>query len=173
MYWWKIKRLKDRLVERPLTAGEQLSYYIAALVLFYMLMALIQLAPAGSAPEVLVNFILSIAIAVFGSLYWYVSNGGANGKEFLPRLFAIAWVVTIRWSVLAVPLLILGGTVLMIASILVGDTGLDLADTPTPGPIITVAYYALWYLLWVLLIWRCGVHLRDVAGRTTETPVTG
>lgn len=172
MYWWNIKRLKDALAERPLTAREQLSYYIATWMLVYMLMALSQLAPAASAPEVLVHFILSIAIVVFGSLYCYVSNGGADGKEFLPRLFAVGWVVSIRWSVVAIPLIIFGSFFLAVLSILVGDTGPDPADAEL-GPIFTVASSALVYLLSIVLIWRCGVHLRDVARRTTETPATG
>lgn len=172
MYWWNIQRLKDALVERPLTAREQLSYYIATFVVLYLLMALGALAPAASASATVFNLILSFVFLVFGTLYCYASNGGANGTEFLPRLFAVGWVVTIRWSVVAVPLLILGGFVLMVMSILVGDTGPDPADAATPGPIFTVASTALWYLLYALLIWRCGAHLRDVAHRAPEKPMT-
>jgi hypothetical protein len=163
MFWWRIKQLKESLVQRCPTAREQLSYYIASGVVVSFT-ALGQLAPTQSALEVVVHWALWLAAIIFGTIYLYSCNGGATGKDFLPRLFAIGWVVAIRWSVVAIPLIIVIGSLLVLVVAVAA---------PHPSQVDPAAMFVvLYYLAVVLLIWRCGVHLREVALRSVQNAVT-
>lgn len=165
MYWWSIKKLKDSLVQRCPAAREQLSYYIATFALTYVLVALSGLAPAPGGLEFAVSLALSMAFLIFGSVYLYNCNGGATGKDFLPRLFAIGWVVTIRWSVVAIPLIIIIGSLLVLVLAVAA---------PHPSQVDPdVMFAVLYYLALVFLIWRCGVHLREVALRSAQNAAAG
>lgn len=171
MYWWNIKRLKDALVERPLTAREQLSYYIATWMLISGIAALAALAPSRSTPVVIVEIVVGTIFMILGSFYFYRCNGGAAGKELLPRMFSIGWVMTIRWSVLAIPLIMLIGFIVVVFAGLMGLAGPDPTENALE-PLFSTVYSALYYLFLVIFFWRCGVHLRDVAVRSAEPTAT-
>ena len=99
MYFWHIEKLKTEMAARPLSAREALPYLIVTVVL-PSLMACIPLTNHNLWDWL--GAIWSVLLVVFGTIYIYHQNGGANGQHFLQRYFAVGWVVAIRWIVVIV-----------------------------------------------------------------------
>ena len=151
MYFWKIKKLKSRLVDQPLSDRESLPYLLVQAVLCLLVISASGLGE-GKKPELLdfVSVGVSCLVVFLGTLHLYRMNGGGEGRHFLQRFLAIGWVVGIRCSGLFLFGFIIYG-VLRIHSpevTLWQDVVLSIA--------ISVFYY-----------WRTGEHIRDVSCQTT------
>ena len=151
MYFWRIEILKQTLVERPLSERETLPYLVvyvgltsAALYVSQGLNNVWDYLEAG----------LNVLITVLGTLHIYRKNGGANGHHFLQRYFAIGWVVTLRWLVAGVLLMVLFYGILVVL-------GADLEET---------SWYEVLFLtvLACAVYWSIGRHVGDVAQRTAD-----
>lgn len=149
MYFWRIEKLKSEMAARPLSEREALPY----LVVFVGLCAAV-----GYIPQSVANVwdglgaFWSVALAVLGTIYIYRQNGGADGRHFLQRYFAIGWVVAIRW--LAIVIL-----AAVAFSALIEFLGNESEET---------TWYEFLFLAIVEIVvyWRIGHHVRDLAERT-------
>ena len=82
-------------------------------------------------------------------------NGGADGEHFLQRYFAIGWVVAVRWGGLL--------ALAMIAHMTLLEAFGAASDSTTWHEVLLVAMGEL------VIYWRTGYHVRDVARRATGT----
>jgi hypothetical protein len=150
MYFWSIEKLKTEMAARPLSEREALPY----LVVFAGLSAAV-----GYIPQTMSNVwdglgaAWSIALAVVATIYIYRQNGGADGQHFLQRYLALGWVVSVRWIlVLILVAVAFHGTLAAVGS-----------DTESTH------WYDFLFLavVEVVIYWRIGHHVRDVARRAT------
>jgi len=106
MYFWKIKLLKQQLIEQGLSE-KQLFYYI----LIYVALSFIVIEMAGYFPNETPNAwdyfqsSMNIAIPIIGTIFAFRANGGNEGVRFAERYFSISLVVAIRFSVLLFPIM--------------------------------------------------------------------
>src|SRR5258706_5406001 len=142
MYFWRIKDLKAKLQERPLTEREVLPYLLVYLVLTAAT-TVFPMETMNSWDYVIATGVLVLTVA--GTVYTYQCNGGANGSHFLQRYFAIGWVVAVRWAAVVVPLFIVLTAILGIPK----DTNWHIA-----------LYFAI---VGALFYQRLGHHIREVA----------
>lgn len=148
MYFWQLRKLKRKMVARPLSEREILPYLLVYLPLTTAL---------ASIPEFSANVwdalwaISSTILTLVGSFYIYRQNGGANGQYFLQRYLAIGWVVILRWS-----LIIIITTVILLIL-------LELISINTFSE-ETTWYDFLYGTAWEVIVYqRIGHHVKDVA----------
>lgn len=148
MYFWRIEKLKTEMAARPLSEREVLPYLVVFVGLFTAF---------GYLPQAVTNVwdgleaVWSVALAVFGTIYIYRQNGGADGQHFLQRYFAIGWVVTIRWLAI---LVLAGAAFVALAEALGSET-----EETTWYDFVFLA------LVEAVVYWRIGHHVRDLAQR--------
>jgi hypothetical protein len=103
MYFYSIEKLKARLAEGPLPEKESVTYVIG----FAAVTALTGLLPASSGIWHYVNGSISVLFAFIGTYWIYLQNGGAEGKNFIPRYIILGWVSVIRYLTFATPAFII------------------------------------------------------------------
>jgi membrane protein YdbS with pleckstrin-like domain len=101
MYFWKIGKLKQQLIEQGLTE-KQLFYYI----LIYVALIAIDIEITGYFPYTepdlwaYVSSALNIFIPIIGTIAAFRANGGSSGINFAERYISISFVVSIQFFVL-------------------------------------------------------------------------
>jgi hypothetical protein len=151
MYFWRIDKLKAEMAVRPLSEREVLPYLVVQIAL---------LSVAGYIPATTTNVwdglgaVWSVSLAIVGTIYIYRQNGGAAGRHFLQRYFAIGWVVLIRW----LPMVVLMSVAFFALKTLLGE---DVEETTWDEFLFIAVVEAVIYL-------RIGHHVRDLAKRTKE-----
>lgn len=156
MYFWNIEALKRDIRRKPLAERVVFSYFFAHLIISLLesSLGLLFYSSPYELLELRIQSFLGMAIFVAAVPVLYVCNGGATGKDLLPRLIALGWVMYIRWYLLyLIPSAFLYG----LGYAIVYGTGQE----PTFAE-YTVLYLALVIVLIVLL----GAHLKDVAHQT-------
>ncbi|MBN8248945.1 MAG: hypothetical protein J0L84_16070 [Verrucomicrobia bacterium] len=154
MYFWRVEGLKTDLATRPMSDREALPYLIAFVALSG--------AAAGGPPQETYSIWdwlqvgWSVALALFGTVYIYRRNGGERGQQFLQRYLALGWVVSIRWVVFLIPIIMLYAMVVWM-----GDTW----QTTAPDALFFAA-------IEVVLYWRIGWHTHDLARRTAPSDLS-
>ena len=146
MYFWKINRLKNDLLKQPLSESESFKYLLATTVLY-------SLAMIPFLKNNLWDIYSAIAMAVvtvFGVIYAYKCNMGANGKNFLQKYLSIGWVVGIRWIVL----IMLPITIIYFIAIEIYS---GIPDSTTLSDAI---FFNIFYISY---FWLLGKHIRPVA----------
>lgn len=147
MYFWQLRKLKRKMVARPLSEREILPYLLGYLTLTA---ATVFLDYSSNVWDALWG-ISSSMLALIGTFSIYRQNGGANGQYFLQRYLAIGWVVTLRWSLI----IIISTVILLIV--------LELANISTFSE-ETTWYEFLYGTAWEVIVYqRIGHHVRDVA----------
>jgi O-antigen ligase len=152
MYFWNISKLKERLIDKPLDDREILPYVI----IFSLLLSLVFCIP----PEKenmwdTVGNILSLIIAIPGTIFVYQMNGGKKSEYFLQRYLVVGWVVAIRMGCLLIAAL---------AFILIYD--LYFINSLSMK---TSWYAALTYFIYEILVYyRTGIHLKYIVEHRTE-----
>lgn len=155
MYFWNIEKLKARLAEGTPTSREALPYVIAGSIFLSLgTLPFGQLAPNRWDYA---NWTFGALISVFGTLYAYRPNGGRDGEDFLVRYFLVGWVVAIRWLCLYIGLLFVG-----LIAFLIRNTGHSFEGGTSPW------MFAFNAPMLLLLVWRIGHHLADVAERRRD-----
>ena len=154
MYFWRIENLKNKMTTAPLSEREVLPYVIWSAVVTSASWTL----PGGEKMDVghVIMTMCNILIVIFGTIYVYRQNGGANGQHFLQRLYAIGWVITIRWCVYFI------GALAVIDWSLMISTGKKLGSQMSVSNWYYIAFWAIFYLA---LFTRLAHHVRDVAQR--------
>lgn len=110
MYFWKIKNLREHLIQGGLSQ-HALFVYVLLNVIFYeaMLEATGLFPTEGETTSIdwLWALINTLAVAT-GTWLCYYFNGGASGKEFAERYFSISFVVSLRVIALMLPVMSVG-----------------------------------------------------------------
>ncbi len=146
MYFWKIDKLKNDLLKKPLSESESFKYLLATLVVYSL----------GMIPFLENNIwdvysaIIITLITAIGAYYIYKCNKGASGNNFLQKYFSIGWVVGIRWMVfIALPIMVIFYIVKALLS--------DIPSYTTFTDVILV------HLLYIQYFWLLGKHIKEVS----------
>ena len=151
MYFWNIDRLKQDLIENGLSQGALFKY----IFVYVFLSALSYELTYNFLSEETTNIdyiqsALNIALTVFGTYFCYVANGENNGADFAERFFSIGFVISIRFIVLLVPIIIV--------MVFLSWDSEDIDNMSTKW--YEVALWAAWA---ALLYWRVIYHINQVA----------
>lgn len=146
MYFWKIDKLKNDLLKKPLSESESFKYLFVTLVVYNL----------GMIPFLENNIwdvysaIIAVLITAIGVYYVYKCNKGASGDNFLQKYLSIGWVVGMRWIVLILlPIMIVYFIVVPISS--------SISDTTTFSEVI------FFNILYISYFWLLGKHIKEVA----------
>lgn len=154
MYFWKIKRLREHLIEQGLGQRALFVYILLFTLINAAIVEFAFLLPTEGATQA-VDFIsplLAVAIIAVGTCLCFRANGGGAGREFAERFFSIGFVTGLL--VLAIYIPALAGLFLILV-IVEGadadpDAGILLIETLTQ--LFTIGYY-----------WRVITHINAVA----------
>lgn len=167
MYFWKINKLKELLANRNLTSKEAVFYYIFTFAFVNIINSLSQLSHSNNYLRVFVELLISLLITVYGTIFLYNKNGGASGKYFLERSFALGWVVCIRCFVIGIPILIFSIFILTIVLAIIGNLFLNIhIEEIFIQSISDIIAVIASYLLAIIIFWRTGIHIQDVADKS-------
>jgi hypothetical protein len=161
MYIWNIKALKKELAANTLTEPQLFVYFLAMLTLETLMFELDPLFPSTGDTDVwdYAYFVGSVVFTVGGTLVAYRMNGGSAGRGFLVRYFPLMWVLTVRFLVFMLPLLVLA--MIPVAYFSEALFGMDEAAEDFAALSMYVVLLSWgWFLAFY---YRLAVHLRDVA----------
>ncbi len=150
MYFWKIESLKRDIENRSFT-DKELIPYVVLFVGFYALASefTVYLPYEGINYLTYLMSVLNVLIPILGTIYAYKCNGGGNGENFGLKYFSISFVVSIRFLVYAVPVMIL-----VIAYWIVAYSEQD----EIPTTFFEVTLYSGWHALYY---YRVAKHVGD------------
>src|SRR3979490_280074 len=156
MYWLRLRRLKEDLIANRLTEHGAFPYFLAVLVVDAILVNSTFAFPGGYSTPTLATFgniVIPVIIITVATLLLYRANGGANGRLFFVRYFALLWVISIRFVPLAIA--VCAAWIYLFA---------DAEDSSAiwAGVAVWNAFYALYY-------WRVWVHFQEVSSRAAAT----
>jgi len=152
MYFWKIESLKKDIVGGSFTDKELIPY----VVLFTGLYS-IGIEITGYLPYEDINIwtyvmsAMNVLIPVIGTIYAYLRNGGSIGENFASKYFSIGFVISIRFLVYLIPLVVV---MIIYWEIMFGE------QEELPTTFIEVILFSAWY---VLLYYRMAKHIGDTA----------
>lgn len=150
MYFWKIKKLKEDILNDRLSAKENF-FYLLAYSTFYMILLLIAVVQLYESVGIWMA-VIQVLLFAGGTYYAFYSNGGAKGKEFSKRFFSIGWVFLVR----ATFFMTIGMLNLYVMTHLFGmERFLTVGSSAMIGLLFEMLFY-----------WRIGKHIADVAKRT-------
>lgn len=149
MYFWRIEKMKTEMVTCQMSEREVLPYVVVSAAVFSVAGYIRQ--PLNNRWDAL-SVGWSLLLAVFGTIYIYRQNGGANGQHFLQRYLALGWVVGIRWFVAFTP-------VVLVLYVMLAGASADAQSTRWQDVLIFAVAE-------IILYWRIGYHVRDLAMRT-------
>jgi hypothetical protein len=154
MEFIRLGRLKSTLGEGPLSAAETAKY----LAVQGALLSLIFIPTPADMPRdwTMIAYPVSAVLSVY---YCYRRNGGAAGKHFAERYLAIGWVVGLRIGFCAV-------VAVAVSAVIGALLGFDFDAISSPG--VTRAIDVAGFGLVLLVYWRMGVHLADVAEKMSR-----
>jgi hypothetical protein len=145
MYFWKINDLKRLIVERGLSETQVFYYLLLFVGLSAASIELIAYFPATD-PNAwnYLDSILNLVIPIVGTIAAYHANHGAAGKNFAAKYLSIGFVISIRFLVYLIPLIIV-----------------FLFSSPEEeSDWFEIVLFAAWY---VVMYARIVKHIRDTA----------
>ena len=92
MIWFDLKRLEKKIIENDFSDNEGFSYFLAFLVLGFIVGYNDSVWNRISSIELLVGLV----ITVWGAYSIFKTNAKGDGQDFFKRYFALAWVVGFR-----------------------------------------------------------------------------
>jgi hypothetical protein len=146
MYFWKIKLLKQHLINNGL-AEKQLFYYI----LIYEGLGALGVEIVGYFPNTepdlwtYVSSAINILIPILGTIAAFRANGGSSGTKFAERYFSIGLVATLRFFVLLIPIVCLMAVYWIFTNRLNNDT--PETTSPLETIVISIWYAALYFYM--------------------------
>jgi hypothetical protein len=146
MRFWRITQLKAEMRVQPLSERESLPYLVLFVASSSLVMGLPQ---SGFNAFDALDTLLSVMIAIVGTIFVYRRNGGIHGEYFLQRYLAIGFVVGVRCIVALLAL--------MIPMIIALDT-LGMLSDQTSWIDLLFSVVIQWFVYW-----RTGYHVRDLA----------
>jgi hypothetical protein len=159
MYFFALKKLKSNLIEKPFTERQALSYLIANVALYTLVIEILVTASSFSTtvtdipPYGIWNFIDSTAsiISVFVGIAWiYKCNKSDAGQYFLQRYLSIGWVTSLWFLIVMI--------LVSLLTLAIADESNNNAD-----PSLTVIYLALL----IGYYWFFGKQIAEVAEKAT------
>ena len=161
MYFWNIKALKKVLVANALTESQVFAYFLAVLTLETVTFQLTTLFPGTEDADVwdYVGYVGSVVFTVGGTLVVYRQNGGSAGRGFLARYFPLLWVLTVRFLVFLLPLLVLAMIPMVYFSEALFGTDAEGEDFAALSMYVVVLSW-VWFMVFY---YRLAVHIREVA----------
>lgn len=161
MYLWNIKALKKNLSTKALTEAQTFWYFFAVITLETLFYNMTSLFPGDEPIELwdYVEYVGAVIFTIGGTLVVYRANGGASGRNFLLRYFPLMWVLTIRFLVFMIPILIVAGFLMFSFTDALFGAEAEEADFPLFSRAVLVASW-IWFLAFY---YRLAVHIRDVA----------
>lgn len=151
MRFWRVERLKAEMRAQPLSERETLPYLVVYVAFFTIVSGLPN--PDFNLLDA-VGHLLSVVIAIVGTIFIYWRNGGMDGRFFFQRYFAIGFVVGIRCLVAIV--------VAMFTLIAILDSVGRLSDQTTFYDFIFIV------IADIIIYWRIAYHVRDLAQSTPQ-----
>ena len=147
MYFIRYQPLKDKLRNRELTEREALPY----LLVFIALSMAVSSFPLynGFNTWDAISSVLSVIIAIWGVLYAYRCNKGANGYDFVQKYIVLGWVVMIRCLLGFMPIVIV---------CYLGGEFFGLVSDESSWFDVTITS-----LLLIVLYFKTGRHIKDTA----------
>jgi uncharacterized membrane-anchored protein YitT (DUF2179 family) len=108
VYFWNIKALKNDIRENRFSEKDRFIYFIIYFVFSAIGLELVMYMPIENANLWdYVDSFLNILIVLVGTVFAYKANGYSNGSDFLGKYFSISFVVSIRFLIYLIPLLVL------------------------------------------------------------------
>lgn len=152
MYFWNINSLKNEIVDGKFSDRKVFPYVVVCAALYAAIIEFTAYLPYEDVNNWTYTLsALNILVALGGTVFVYYSNGGANGKDFASKYFGIGFVISIRFLVYLIPLMIL----MMVYWIYAFEDQETIPTTP-----IEVVIFTSWY---ALLYFRIGKHVNDTA----------
>ena len=108
MYFWNINALKNDIKENNFKDKEAFPYILFTIVFYLILIEMMSFDCyyiENIWDKILIG--IDIIIPIVGMIYAYKQNGGENGVDFANKYFSISFVMTIRFFVYIIPLMIL------------------------------------------------------------------
>ncbi len=151
MYFWNIEALKDEIREGHFTDKQAIPYIVLTTFLYTLGMELVYYFPAQDSHNIwdVIDSILSIVIPLFAIMYAYKKNGGGEGRDFANKFFSIGFVLSIRFLVYSIVLLIV---------MIVYWSYIDQGDKTEETTLFEVVIFHLWYILYY---YRLGKHIEE------------
>ncbi|WP_372378341.1 hypothetical protein ACBZ91_04335 [Vibrio natriegens] len=108
MYFWNIEALKRDILGGRLTEKDRFIYALIYIVSSAAAFEYFQ----GSNNEYTniwdqIEAISNVVVVLAGTYFTYRANGANSGRDFLGRYFSLGFVVTIRFSVILFPIVVL------------------------------------------------------------------
>ncbi len=164
---WKIRALKQQLATGALTEAQLFPYFFAVLTLDVLILELVSQLADGSEAGLwdYAGSVGTIIITLGGTWIAWRQNGGAAGQGFLGRYFPLVWVLTIRFLVFSIPVMV----AMLAALFYFYEAVLGVAaEEESYAVAMQVIIVAGW--VWMLLFYyRLVVHVRDVARSAVAT----
>lgn len=151
MRFWRVEQLKAEMRAQPLSDREALPYLVVYVALFATASGLPN--PGFNLWDAIGN-LLSIMIAIVGTICVYQQNGGIDGRFFLQRYLAIGFVIGMRCLVAIV--------VGMFALVAILDS-LGMFSDQT-----TLYDFVFMVVAEIIIYWRIASHVRDLAESTPQ-----
>lgn len=161
MYLWNIKALKKELAANTLTESQVFAYFLTMLTLDTLVYQLAPLFPSTGDTNVwdYVGYVGSVVFTVGGALLAYRMNGGSAGRGFLARYFPLMWVLSVRFLVFLLPLLVAAMIPMFYFSEALFGTDAAGEDFAALSMYVVLVSW-VWFLVFY---YRLAVHMRDVA----------
>lgn len=155
MYFWKIKQLREHLIQQGLGQHALFFYIFLFTVVTQLFMEFGFLFPVEKTPEGGDYWwaVFSTAAVGVGTWLCYYANGRGAGREFAERYFSIGFVVGLRTLALFIPVLI---CIVVIGVVITEETG---PDSQRVNTVVDAAA-----MIWVIAYyWRVITHINAVA----------
>jgi hypothetical protein len=151
MYFWNIESLKSDIRNNNLTEKDRFKYAFVYIVINAITIELMFYSGYETSNILdTVNSILTVMFVFIGTIFAFRANGGSSGTDFLGRYFSIGFVITIRFSVLLIPLM----ATLMGYYFYAYDAEKEIISQP-----IDMIPLIIWS---IALYWRFYKHISDV-----------
>jgi hypothetical protein len=112
MYIWKTGSLVTDIKNDDVGPKEWKKYYLALSIFFTLAIYLTALAPRENMAALLIEAITAVGILIFGVSITYQSNKGDMGVDYISRMTALSFPITIKLFLIS----LLGGVLIGVLS---------------------------------------------------------
>lgn len=148
MYIWKTAALATDIKNNSIGTNEWKKYYLAVSIFMTLAMYLTALTPRENMVAVLVEAIAAVGILIFGVSITYQSNKGDSGSDYIQRMTALTFPISIKIFLLSLLAGVLIGVLSEVASL--SDTVLEW---------LMVVFVTV---IQVIFFWCINVHIKHI-----------
>jgi drug/metabolite transporter (DMT)-like permease len=154
MYFWQTNKLIDDLKNNRLTQTHFKNYYLGSAILMLIGIFILNISPETNLRYGLAEFICQVGVLITAVNAIYKANGGEKGTDFLNRLVALYFPITIKMSVLGIAVGVVIGVILQLS----GLTSVEGQSTM----IEDLTWLVLTILITALSYWRIYVAMQNI-----------